>query len=82
MTLKLGREKREMKKMETKLKNITFIWDEEHMELIIERDGFRFAIPRRNLYSLRAFVARVYRKGFYRKIEKKNKEERKRGEAE
>jgi hypothetical protein len=74
MTLKLGRGQKEMKKMETRLKNIAFIWDVEHMELIIERDGFKFAIPRRNLYSLRAFVARVYRKGFYRRLDKKTKE--------
>jgi hypothetical protein len=65
--------------METKLKYITFVWDEEHKELIIEQDKVQFAIPARNLYSLRVFIARIYRKGFYKagkaKIERGTKKE-------
>jgi len=53
--------------METRLKHIAFKFDEENRELLIERDGVYLAIPRRNLYSLRSFIARIYNKGFYRR---------------
>jgi hypothetical protein len=45
----------------TKLKNITFEWDEKNKELLLTRDKFVFSVPFKNLYSLRVFVARIYR---------------------
>ena len=52
--------------MRTELKNISFEWNEETKKLRIEvADGDYYnaiLIPFRNLYSLRVFIARIYRK--------------------
>lgn len=48
--------------MKSELKTITLEWDEQNKELLLTRDGYTFSIPYRNLYSLRVFVARIYRK--------------------
>ena len=53
--------------MKTELKNISFEWKEETKELRIDtfdgKGGWEYiTIPFRNLYSLRVFIARIYRK--------------------
>lgn len=53
--------------METKLKNITWKFDEENKELLIERDNVVFAIPKRYLFSLNRFLVRIFQRGFFRK---------------
>jgi hypothetical protein len=53
--------------METKLKNIKFIYDEEVRELLIEKDKVYFAVPKRYMGSLQIFLNRVYRKYFNRR---------------
>ena len=53
--------------MRTELKGITWIFDEEHKELVIEKDKVQFAIPKRYLFSLMRFLIRISQRGFYRK---------------
>ena len=50
--------------MKSELKEIKFEFDELNKELIIERDGFRFAIPKRYLFSLNRFLLRIFQKNF------------------
>ena len=53
--------------MKTELKNITWEFDEENKELLIEKDGVYFAIPKRYLFSLNRFLVRIFQRGFFRK---------------
>lgn len=54
--------------METKLKGISFWFDEDSKELIIGRDKVYFAVPKKYLFSLSRFLIRISQKGFYRKL--------------
>jgi len=56
-----------IRKMETKLKDIAWKFDEEHKELLIVKDGVYFAIPRKYLFSLNRFLVRIFQRGFFRK---------------
>ena len=53
--------------METKLKDIAWIYDETNKELVIEKDKVQFAIPKRYIFSLMRFLIRISQRGFYRK---------------
>jgi len=54
--------------METKLKEITFAYDEEKKELwIIDSGGNESIVPKKYLFSLNRFLVRIFQRGFYRK---------------
>jgi len=53
--------------MESRLKHIAWIYDEENRELIIEKDKVQFAVPKRYLFSLARFLIRISQRGFYRR---------------
>lgn len=51
--------------MKATLKQITFEW--VNNDLLIIRDGFVFAVPKRYLFSLQRFITRIAQKEFRRK---------------